>query len=160
MTKLKILMVAAALAVTVAPAWAQVPLGYTIFNSSGQPVAVGRPRPEYRSTDIYWSDGRKGSTMTTALTAGNVLSLLREHIGCTDKVNAEIAWNPRQANPAACVLLLPNVPYELMALEGGGRGMFMVQIKQRDLDPTNALGLGPSKSPAFWVLLSTQELGT
>jgi hypothetical protein len=147
MTTLKTLLAAAALAATCLPAAAQVPLGYTIFNSSSQPVAVGMPRPEYRSTDIHWLDGRRGSTMTSALSAGNVLSLLREHIGCPDKVKAELAWTPRLADPVSCALLLPNAPYEVLAQEGRGGGMSMVQVKNF------------ATQHVFWVMLSTQALG-
>jgi hypothetical protein len=145
MTTLKTLLVAAALAVTIMPAAAQIPLGYTIFNDQGKPAAVGMPQPQYGSTTIYWPDGRRGSTMTSALTAGNVLSLLRQHIGCTDKANAQIAWTPRLANPAACALLLPNVPYDVVGQEPRGNDTSLVHIKQG----------GPD---GLWILLSTQGI--
>jgi len=141
------LAVAAALAAAVTPAQAQLPLGYTIFNSLSQPIAVGMPDPQYRATKLYRLDGTlRGSTMTSALSSGNVLSLLREHIGCPDKVKAELAWTPRLAYPVTCALLVHNVPYEILAQEGRGGGMSMVQIKKQ------------GNSNAFWVMLSTQRV--
>jgi len=140
-----------ALATTVAlvgpeSAQAQLPLGYTIFNNLSQPVAVGMPDPQYRATKLYRLDGTPaGSTMTSAVTVGNILSLLREHIGCTDKIKAELAWTPRLADPVACAALLPNVPYDVLAREARGNGMAMVQIKQG----------GPN---GLWVLLSYQKV--
>jgi len=146
MTTLKTLLLAAVVAAIVTPAAAQLPLGYTIFNDAGKAAAVGMPQPQYRATKIYRLDGKPmGSTMTSAVTVGNVLSLLREHIGCTDKINAELAWFPRQANPAACAALLPNVPYDIIAQEPRGNDTSMVQIKQG----------GPN---GLWILLSKQKM--
>jgi len=134
MNTLKTLAVAAALVATIMPAKAQFPLGYTIFNNVGQPAAVGMPQPQFNSTKLYRLDGKPmGSTVLSAITVGNVLSLLKPHIGCTDKAKAQIAYvDAHLADPIACSSLYPNVPYEIVTEVPMGRDewahMNLVQI--------------------------------